>query len=582
MKKKKVALIIIILLIIIVISTFFIINNLIAEGRKYEIEKVENYDYFILRQNNKYGVIDKNANTIIDAKYDNVIIPNPSKDVFICKISDSDSLKVFNKNNEELFANYEEVDAIRLKNIASDLMYEKSVLKYKQNGKYGIIDFSGKELTKPVYDEIDSLEFKEGELLVKQNDKFGVINIKGNILIPVEYENVKVDNYYTEENGYKEAGYIVEIKTEEGYRYGYIDIYGNTILDTQYNEISRVTDIIDENNIYFIASKNGQFGINKNKEQILNYEYQSISYDKSNNIFIIEKSKRYGMADIDGNIKIPVEYLQIDISGQYVYANGKDGVTTVFNTNGQKVELNPNISKLDVNGKYDIVITNSENETLYGVEDKAGNDLIKSEYTYIEYLFNNYFIVCNKEGKLGVLDDEGKSKIELKFDSVQKIKDTNLVQTSITLGNTTQVYNENLEKIYEMEDATISKVNDNYIKVENNQEVKYFNSKGEEISNTEVYKNNKLFAKNINNKWGFADNAGAIKIEATYDKVTEFNEYGFAGIKQGEKWGVIDDESKIILEPKYEFSSKLTPEFLGKYYKVTYGYGEIYYTDEQK
>ena len=56
-------------------------------------------------------------------------------------------------------------------------------------------------------------------------------------------------------------------------------------------------------------------------------------------------------------------------------------------------------------------------------------------------------------------------------------------------------------------------------------------SKGKELKNTDVYRNNTLFAQTKNNKWGFMDKDGNTVIEAKYDKVTEFNEYGFAAVK---------------------------------------------------
>ena len=36
-------------------------------------------------QDNKYGVINKNGDIVIDANYDIIEIPNPAKDIFICK-----------------------------------------------------------------------------------------------------------------------------------------------------------------------------------------------------------------------------------------------------------------------------------------------------------------------------------------------------------------------------------------------------------------------------------------------------------------------------------------------------------------
>ena len=130
MKKKNVVIIVILLAIIIGISVFFIMQNSKVAGRDYNIEKVENFNYFVVQDGDNYGVMDKEAKIVIVPKYQNIVIPNPSKPIFICTPSDSKS-KVLNEKNEELFTNYEEVGSIKLKNLASSLVYEKSVLKYK-------------------------------------------------------------------------------------------------------------------------------------------------------------------------------------------------------------------------------------------------------------------------------------------------------------------------------------------------------------------------------------------------------------------------------------------------------------------
>lgn len=96
-----------------------------------------------------------------------------------------------------------------------------------------------------------------------------------------------------------------------------------------------------------------------------------------------------------------------------------------------------------------------------------------------------------------------------------------------------------------------------------------------------MFKSNTLIANKKDNKWGFIDRDGNIVVEHKYDKVTEFNEYGYAGIKLNDKWGVIDSKGNIVKEPSYEdIETNSAPEFLGEFYKVYYGYGEFYYTDK--
>lgn len=127
--------------------------------------------------------------------------------------------------------------------------------------------------------EIETLQFKEGELLVKKDGKYGVINIKGTTLVKTEYDGIESDRYYYEENGYKNAGYIVNETTDEGYRYGYVNIEGKQTIDNKYNDLYRIIEINDKN-IYIICAENGKYGLLKNGKKVINNEYQSLLYNE--------------------------------------------------------------------------------------------------------------------------------------------------------------------------------------------------------------------------------------------------------------------------------------------------------------
>ena len=263
------------------VTAYFMYQKSELDKKQYEVEKVTEYNYFVLREDEKYGVMDKQANIVIKPSYENVIIPNPGKPVFIC-YDENEKTVVLNEKNEKIYTEFEQVEPIRLKNILSDLMYEKSILTFKKDGKVGLITLEGKEIVKPNYDEITGLPYKEGEVLVKQGDNYGVINRNGAILLEAKYSKIAIDEYYDEEAGYKKSGYIVEQTTDEGYRYGYIDYNFNQMMNIEYNELSRVTDMEESENIYIIAANNGQFGLYKNGNQVIENSYQSIRYDKTN------------------------------------------------------------------------------------------------------------------------------------------------------------------------------------------------------------------------------------------------------------------------------------------------------------
>lgn len=555
------------------LSYYFITEN----GKKYEVEKVNQYNYFVLKSGDKTGVIDRTSNIIIDAKYDDVKIPNPENPIFVC-YQDGKTV-ILNEQKQEILTEYENIEPIQLKNITSDLMYEKSVFKYQKDGKFGLVNFEGKKITNPIYESIEGLPYKEGELLIKKDGKFGVINIKGNELIKNEYDSISVDGYYSPDNGYKYAGYIVSNTTNEGYRYGYLNYKRKLLLKPEYNQLSRFIDINDDENAYILASKNGRYGVLKNEEQLITNEYQSIEYDESNNIFTIELSKKYGVSNLEGKIIVPAEYKQIDITGIYLYARNDQGVT-VYNTDGTQANIDTNIAILNTsNEKYRIRIDNKDG-TKYGVIGKNGEQIIEEQYNYIEYLYDNYFIASNSNSKLGIIDDKNNIKVEIENDSLQKIDGTDVVEATIANGNIKRLYSKDMTKICEMSNANIENKNE-YIKISNGEEIKYFDKQGKELKNTEVYPNNTLFAKKIDNKWGFTDKNGNIVVEEKYDKVTEFNNYGYASVQKDGKWGVINSKGEEILKPTYVLSNNIEPTFIGKYYQVIYGFGEIYYTDKQ-
>ena len=323
MKKKTIVKLIFLIIIIIAIGAFFIIRNIQEKAKTYEIATIEkeDYQYFVYNTEGKYGVIDRTGKTIIPANYTQVKIPNPSKAVFVCYTDEN--TQVYNEKNETIFTDFQNIEPLNLKNISGDLIYEKTVLKYKQDEKYGLISIDGKKITNPIYENIDTLQYKEGELVVKQNNKFGVININGYEIIKPEYDNIVADGYYSSENGYKNDGYIVSNTTDQGYRYGYISNDGEKILEPNYNELSRIS-YSDENKIYLLCAENGKYGVFEGAKNIIPNEYQDISYIDGNDFCIVQKGKKYGVINLQGSMMLQVKYLQIDVNGYYMYVTDEN------------------------------------------------------------------------------------------------------------------------------------------------------------------------------------------------------------------------------------------------------------------
>ncbi len=251
----------ILIVIILAIGIFFALRFATVQDKDYTLEVIseEDYKYFSVYTDGKYGVINTNGEMIINNEYTKVTIPNPTKAIFIC-VKEDNSKEILNENGEKILTNFQNVSEINLSDNVSTAPYEKSVLQYEENGKYGLIDYNGKIITKPIYEEIASLKYKEGEILAKKDGKYGVINNRGVVLVPFEYDDIVGDRY--NKNSKKDAGYIVSNVTEDGYMYGYINYKWKKLLNTEYTEINRILDT-DSEDIYLIASKDRKVWLDK-------------------------------------------------------------------------------------------------------------------------------------------------------------------------------------------------------------------------------------------------------------------------------------------------------------------------------
>lgn len=464
-----------IVIIIIIIGVIFLGNKIKQTKIQYEILQVNEYNYFKYNEDGKFGIIDRSGDIIIEAKYKNIIIPNPEKDIFICDNGTEKNI-VLNLNGEEIFSEYENIEPIKLKNIASILCYEKDMLIYEKDGQYGLIDFEGKEITKNKYDSIENLQSTEGKFLVSIENKYGVINSNGVVLIDIKYDKILTDGYYTNKDNYIYSGFIISNTTEDGYKYGYVDYRGNEILEAKYNEILRVADTEE---IILIVSENGKYGIYKGKKELVQPQYESIIYDDNGNL-IIQKNKKYGVMNLKGNIIIDTKYSNIEKNGIYLYAQSSNE-NVVYDKNGNKVDISFNKTVYETeNEEYRVITILNNDKVYYGIESKTNEILVNPGYRYIEYLYKNYFIAKDDSGNLGVINSKGKVVIDLKYDSVQKVKDKSILQILNTKTKEMQLYSSDLKQICTMKDATLENEK-GYIRIYNDSEEKFFDENGNEI-----------------------------------------------------------------------------------------------------
>lgn len=66
-----------------------------------------------------------------------------------------------------------------------------------------MLSITGKVILDARYEQIYSLGYKENEVIVKDNNKYKIYDVKGKQLIKDEFDSIQSDEYYNEQDEYK-------------------------------------------------------------------------------------------------------------------------------------------------------------------------------------------------------------------------------------------------------------------------------------------------------------------------------------------------------------------------------------------
>lgn len=461
----------VIIAIAVVIMFVFIIRNVFKQREKV----TKNYQYFAIYAQNKWGIINQDGEEVITPSYQEmIIIPDEEKEVFLCTYDIDEQTgeyktKAINSKDEEIFTEYDSVEAIDNIDKNNNLWYEKNVLKVCKNEKYGLIDFNGKELLPIEYDEITTLDGMENSIIIKKDGKVGLVNDNGSIIIDANYKEIKPLG-----ETYKE-GYVT---IDESDKYGVVSATKRQILENKYDEISSVylkdyylvkengkKELINSdgnvilnsgfddiksattNGVIFV--KNNLCGeINASGEITLEAKYQDLKEVKEGK-YIAKQNDKYGIIDNVGNEQLAFEYAGITYNekadlffaedSEYntsiiddIYVVKATGILSEVNDEDEyiRMRVNDDYKYYDFKGEETENTKVLKNNTIfldkqngkYGYVDKKGNSV--TEYIYDDATEQNKYgyVAVKKDGLWGSLDKNGKEVIEPKYELEDNLK----------------------------------------------------------------------------------------------------------------------------------------------------------------
>lgn len=391
--------------------------------------------YFSVYTNNKWGVIDNNANIVIEPTYDEmIIIPDNKKDVFICTenvdyTNNTYNTKVLNSKNKQILDQYGKVEPIENYDEYKNLWYEKNLLKFQKDEKYGLIDLNGKILLDAIYDDIYSLKGTKDVVITVQDKKLGLVNSEGTIVIPNKYtqikslgedtnlyivqdENGKYGIYNKTENKYQD---IKQIENKEWFcvkendKYKIINQNEETTVDLEFDDVKQIKNNVI---VYTKNKKYGAYNIETKKE--IDCKYNELKYTCENN-FIAKSGNSYGIIDIENNVKLKLEYANI----QYYEKAQIYEVEEKNNTSSEESILNKDLKEI-AKGIVNEVNSDKSYIKLWTEEGYKYYSLSGEEKASKEILTNNNIFLKKENGKYGFVDKDGKTVTDCIYDDAKE------------------------------------------------------------------------------------------------------------------------------------------------------------------
>ncbi len=276
-------------------------GNIIISPEYKEIKSIgDDYQngYIVVNNDNLYGLIDFTKNIILEPTYEE-IKPVCSSNIFIVK--ENGTLKAINKDKETLIENkFDDIKEIN----ADNLIFIK-------NQKYGVINTKQEEKVQAEYDD---LKYAFGDYYIaKKGNKYGIINLSNETLLPFEYSKItyrknasfieaeKENNVNTEILNDKlekklegiisvvdELKAYIRIRVNDEYKY----------YNFKFEEI-KASDVLT--NTMFLSKKDGKYGyVDSTGNVIVDYIYEDALEQNSFGYAAVKQDGKWTYIDSTG------------------------------------------------------------------------------------------------------------------------------------------------------------------------------------------------------------------------------------------------------------------------------------------
>lgn len=333
------------------------------------IGEFKQFGYAVMQLQGKVGLLSNKGLTIIPARFEDV------------KVLDTALIAVMDRG-EWMVVNLEGKVVLN-KGYQRVLVWDSQYLAFMKEKKWGVVDINGRNISAPLYDEIN---FEKGYFKTKKGKKVGLLTPKGEVVLAAKTDEVRIysDSLFFFKNGHNwgavsrtgkqviapkfdtfnkisknfirllnngkwfvysipYARLITNGQYDNYYAFskkyiiiknkrqlGLLDWLGNTVLATQYNEIQPY------GKEQFRVNRKGKWGIVKQDDkEVIPFDYDYISPLRTK-ICVVKKGRQFGIVNYKGEEVIAPTYDEINLKNNKAKAYKNASLTILdFDERGQ-------------------------------------------------------------------------------------------------------------------------------------------------------------------------------------------------------------------------------------------------------
>lgn len=380
---------------------------------------------------------------------------------------------------------------------------------YIQNKKIGLRDITTKKLVVPCkYDYIGSFS-KQKLAVFKRNGLYGYINDKGVEVIAPKYQEAK---------GFSSDDGLAAIKTKG--KWGFINKTGAVVITPKYDFAESFTKGLA------VIGLNGKRGaINPQGKTVIPIVYEEMSNQRKGGFYDVKQDGTWGVVNSTNTIIIPLIY------ENQLYFDADD------------------------------IVSRCKKNDKWGLVNRNGKQVLPCENEQVSNPHEG-LVAVKHNGKCGYVDYEGNIIMPFVWEDtddfnngIARIKDENGDYCLISIDS---------RRVKTFETGSLSEINyvdGNYYvhhkDTPNGYKEALLDKNGEPISQysydeIEIFHGNGLIGVQNNDKWGFIDLQGKLRIPCQFEKIAYHFEGGCISAMQNGKWGLIDTAGKYITSNCYD------------------------------